>query len=112
MIIGCQKLKAFWSNTKTTRDFMNIKNDYKALDQALRAIEDQIEKLQKSSQQVQTNLDQLSSKGWQDNNYKNLKESMNSHGNSLKQVLNGMEQLKIELSERSKLIKSYYSITF
>ena len=91
---------------------MNIKNDYKALDQALRAIEEQILKLQKSSQLVQKNLDQLHSKGWQDNNYKNLKEAMLSHSDSLKQALFGMEQLKVELSERSKLIKSYYSITF
>jgi hypothetical protein len=91
---------------------MDIYNDYRALDSALRAIEEQVGKLQVSSQLVNKDLEQLQNKGWQDKNYQNLREVMQQHHASLQLALNGLESLKNELIERSNLIKKYHSIPF
>ncbi len=91
---------------------MQIKNNFKALDKAHKDIEIQIEQLKKAFSLLQKELESLSSKGWQDKNYVNLKNVMSQQQVNLQQTVKGIEQLRLDLQNRSKLIKSYYSINF
>lgn len=91
---------------------MQIKNDFKALDKAMKAIEAQLTLLKKSSASLQKELEQLQSKGWQDKNYTNLKNVMTQQQANLQQTMQGIEQMSLELQSRSKILKSYYAINF
>jgi hypothetical protein len=91
---------------------MQIKNDYKALDKALKQIDEQLERLRKSNQAFQKDLESLHAKGWQDKNYIQLKQVISQEQAKLQNVIQGIEQMKQELHNRSKLLKSYYAIQF
>jgi len=91
---------------------MQIKNDYKALEKAIKAFEEQLTNLKKSSAALQNDLEQLHSKGWQDKNYTNLKNVMAQQQSNLQQTMQGIAQMNLELHNRTKILKSYYAINF
>ena len=91
---------------------MQIKNDYKALDKAIKALEEHLANLKKSSASLQKDLEQLHSKGWQDKNYTNLKNVMAQQQSNLQQTMQGIAQMNLELQNRTKILKSYYAINF
>jgi hypothetical protein len=91
---------------------MQIKNDYKALEKAIKVFEEQLENLKKSSAALQKDLEQLHSKGWQDKNYTNLKNVITQQQAQLQQTMQGITQMSVELQNRTKMLKSYYAINF
>jgi len=91
---------------------MQIKNDYKALEKAMKAIEEQLANLKKSSATLQKDLEQLHNKGWQDKNYTNLKNVIMQQQANLQLTMQGIAQLNLELQNRIKILKSYYAINF
>jgi len=91
---------------------MQIKNDYKALEKAIKTWEEQLANLKKSSASLQKDMEQLHSKGWQDKNYTNLKNVITQQQTNLQQTMQGIEQMNLELQNRTKILKSYYAINF
>jgi predicted nucleic acid-binding Zn-ribbon protein len=91
---------------------MQIKNDYKALEKAIKTWEEQLANLKKSSASLQKDMEQLHSKGWQDKNYTNLKNVITQQQTNLQQTMQGIEQMILELQNRTKILKSYYAINF
>jgi DNA repair exonuclease SbcCD ATPase subunit len=91
---------------------MQIKNDYKALEKAIKDFEEQLANLKKSSASLQKDLEQLHNKGWQDTNYSNLKNVISQQQAHLQQTMQGIAQLSLELQNRTKILKSYYAINF
>jgi hypothetical protein len=91
---------------------MQIKNDYKALEKAIKDFEEQLANLKKSSASLQKDLEKLYNKGWQDTNYSNLKNVISQQQAHLQQTMQGIAQLSLELQNRTKILKSYYAINF
>jgi uncharacterized iron-regulated protein len=89
---------------------MKIQNDYQALDKAINEIEQAIEALKKSSKTIIHDLNNV--QGWKDSNYQSIKTAIEEKKTNLDGIITGLDSLKSELSERSKLIKKYYAVTF
>jgi hypothetical protein len=89
---------------------VDIENDYKALDLASNKLKSCIDELNQIQATLKKDTDALYEAGFQDVKFKELKAVMDDGDKNLSMIVKGILACIIRLEERSKLIKSYYSV--
>ena len=89
---------------------MIISNDYQALDQLIKELNGNIEKMKKTRHQLLLGLDKLHKAGFTDKKFTELKGVIDSGSNTITDAIKALETFIASLQMRSKLIKDYYAL--
>jgi len=89
---------------------MIISNDYQALDQLIKELNENIENMKKTRHQLLLGLDKLHKAGFTDKRFTELKGVIDSGSNTITASIKALETFIASLQMRSKLIKEYYAL--
>jgi len=89
---------------------VNIENDYKALDMASNRLKTCIEKLIKIQSDLIKDTNTLYEAGFQDIKFQELKAVIDDGDKNLTKIVKTVQGNIVKIEERSKLIKTYYSV--
>lgn len=89
---------------------MKIYNCYRELDKTISVLENTLFKLNKQTNTIVNNIEELKNKGWNDAKYINLKNVIIEKSDQINALKNQINNAIINIKERSDLIKNYYEI--
>ncbi len=91
-------------------DKSKIHNDYKALENHIKSLEDCRAKITKTYRRMEKSILELNEKGFQDGNFENLYQVFMNNVENIKKIESSVQKFEHHTNDLSQLIKAYYNV--